>query len=166
MKAPGSTMWPMTSETFRLVSNFAAPAAGAAGFGLQAQSRTASAVMAMIGFKAGFPRDPTSGPPHSSAPDILCNTPAPSVKYGLLGVTGRYKRRSWRAGGGSKVAVEDIRELAQRLRARQALGRSDGLNRLFDYLVETSAAGARPKEFEVAAAVFGRSSAFDGAQDA
>ena len=64
------------------------------------------------------------------------------------------------------MALEDIIELAQRLRARQALGRSDGLNRLFDYLVETSAKGARPKEFEVAAAVFGRSSAFDGAQDA
>jgi len=64
------------------------------------------------------------------------------------------------------VALDDITELAQRLRARQALGRSDGLNRLFDYLVETSAKGARPKEFEVAAAVFGRSSAFDGAQDA
>jgi hypothetical protein len=64
------------------------------------------------------------------------------------------------------VSVEDIAELAQGLRARQALGRSDGLNRLFDYLVQTSAGGARPKEFEVAAAVFGRSSAFDGAQDA
>ena len=64
------------------------------------------------------------------------------------------------------MAFEDITKLAQQLRARQALGRSDGLNRLFDYLVETSAAGARPKEFEVAAAVFGRSSAFDGAQDA
>lgn len=64
------------------------------------------------------------------------------------------------------MASEDIAELAAGLRARQALGRSDGLNRLFDYLVETSTAGARPKEFEVAAAVFGRSSAFDGAQDA
>jgi hypothetical protein len=64
------------------------------------------------------------------------------------------------------VAGEDIAELAAGLRERRALGRSDGLNRLFDYLVETSTAGARPKEFEVAAAVFGRSSAFDGAQDA
>jgi hypothetical protein len=64
------------------------------------------------------------------------------------------------------VAFEDITELARQLRARQALGRSDGLNRLFDYLVETSSGGARPKEFEVAAAVFGRSSSFDGAQDA
>ena len=56
--------------------------------------------------------------------------------------------------------------MAQRLRARQALGRSDGLNRLFDYLAERAAEGARPKEFEVAAAVFGRTSAFDGSQDA
>ena len=61
---------------------------------------------------------------------------------------------------------DDIAELAARLRARQALGRSDGLNRLFDYLAECAVAGSRPKEFEVAAAVFGRSSAFDGAQDA
>jgi hypothetical protein len=64
------------------------------------------------------------------------------------------------------VAGQDIAELAASLRARQALGRSEGLNRLFDYLVETSITGARPKEFEVAAAVFGRNSDFDGAQDA
>jgi hypothetical protein len=62
--------------------------------------------------------------------------------------------------------AHEIAELAQRLRARQALGRSDGLNRLFDYLAERAAEGARPKEFEVAAAVFGRTSAFDGSQDA
>jgi hypothetical protein len=61
---------------------------------------------------------------------------------------------------------DDIAELAARLRARQALGRSDGLNRLFDYLAECAVAGSRPKEFEVAATVFGRSSAFDGSQDA
>jgi hypothetical protein len=63
-------------------------------------------------------------------------------------------------------AGDEIAELAASLRARQALGRSDGLNRLFDYLAACAAAGTRPKEFEVAAAVFGRSSAFDGAQDA
>ncbi|MBS0334410.1 MAG: hypothetical protein JSS35_16705 [Proteobacteria bacterium] len=63
-------------------------------------------------------------------------------------------------------AGDQIAELAARLRARHALGRSDGLNRLFDYLVDCAAAGTRPKEFEVAAAVFGRSSSFDGAQDA
>jgi len=63
-------------------------------------------------------------------------------------------------------AGDQIAELAQRLRGRHALGRSEGLNRLFDYLVATAGSGARPKEFEVAAAVFGRDSSFDGAQDA
>jgi hypothetical protein len=61
---------------------------------------------------------------------------------------------------------EQIATLAARLRARQALGRSDGLNRLFDYLAQCGQAGSRPKEFEVAAAVFGRDSGFDGSQDA
>jgi hypothetical protein len=60
----------------------------------------------------------------------------------------------------------EIATLAQRLRDSRALGRSDALIRLFDYLVEVSASGARPKEFEVAAAVFGRDAGFDGAQDA
>jgi len=63
-------------------------------------------------------------------------------------------------------AGDGIAELAAGLRARQALGRSDGLNRLFDYLVQCAVAGVRPKEFEVAAAVFGRGAAFDGSQDA
>jgi hypothetical protein len=40
------------------------------------------------------------------------------------------------------------------------------LIRLFDYLVEVSARNERPKELEVAAAVFGRDAGFDGAQDA
>ena len=66
----------------------------------------------------------------------------------------------------SPVATDDIEELAASLRARQALGRSAGLNRLFDYLVSVALSETRPKEFEVAAAVFGRSSDFDGAQDA
>ena len=64
------------------------------------------------------------------------------------------------------MAAEEIEEEAARLRARQALGRSEGLNRLFDYLVASAATETRPKEFEVAAAVFGRDSSFDGAQDA
>jgi hypothetical protein len=63
-------------------------------------------------------------------------------------------------------AGEEIAELAARLRARHALGRSPGLNRLFDYLAECAQAGMRPKEFEVAAAVFGRDAGFDGGQDA
>src|SRR5258706_9997424 len=65
-------------------------------------------------------------------------------------------------GGGER----DTAELGAGLRARQARGRSDSLNRLFDYLAQRAAAGARPKEFEVAAAVFGRDSGFDGSQDA
>lgn len=64
------------------------------------------------------------------------------------------------------MAESEIASLAQRLRDAQALGRSDVLNRLFDFLAEASAAGRKPKEFEVAAAVFGRDSGFDGAQDA
>lgn len=64
------------------------------------------------------------------------------------------------------MATDDIEELAASLRARQALGRSAGLNRLFDFLVSVALSETRPKEFEVAAAVFGRSSDFDGAQDA
>jgi hypothetical protein len=63
-------------------------------------------------------------------------------------------------------ATDEIADLAARLRARHALGRSDGLNRLFDYLAACASAGNKPKEFEVAAAVFGRDSAFDGSQDA
>ena len=59
-----------------------------------------------------------------------------------------------------------IGALAAELRRRQALGRSDVLNRLFDYLAQASERGVRPKEFEVAAAVFGRDAGFDGAQDA
>jgi hypothetical protein len=68
--------------------------------------------------------------------------------------------------GGGNGGSDQIAELAARLRARQALGRSEGLNRLFDYLAESAQAGTRPKEFEVAAAVFGRGASFDGAQDA
>jgi len=63
-------------------------------------------------------------------------------------------------------AGDQIAKLAERLRGRHALGRSEGLNRLFDYLVESAGSSARPKEFEVAAAVFGRDASFDGAQDA
>ncbi|MDB5477321.1 MAG: hypothetical protein JWP49_2832, partial [Phenylobacterium sp.] len=64
------------------------------------------------------------------------------------------------------MAADDIASLAEGLRTRGALGRSEALIRLFDYLVEASQRDARPKELEVAAAVFGRGSGFDGAQDA
>ena len=64
------------------------------------------------------------------------------------------------------MSADEISELAEGLRARAALGRSDVLNRLFDYLAGVSCTGQTPKEFEVAAAVFGRDAGFDGAQDA
>src|SRR5258708_5711536 len=67
---------------------------------------------------------------------------------------------------GDEGARDEIAELAVGLRARQALGRSDGLNRLFDYLGASARSGMRPKEFEGAAAVFGRGAAFGGSQDA
>ena len=65
------------------------------------------------------------------------------------------------AASGDMIAAQ-----AERLRARRALGRSDPLNRLFDFLAQSAAAGVRPKELEVAIAVFGRDSRFDGAGDA
>jgi hypothetical protein len=64
------------------------------------------------------------------------------------------------------VGEGQIASLAAHLREAGALGRSEVLNRLFDFLVEASAVGGKPKEFEVAAAVFGRDAGFDGAQDA
>jgi hypothetical protein len=64
------------------------------------------------------------------------------------------------------VPADDIASLADGLRVQGALGRSEALIRLFDYLVVVSTAGGRPKELEVAAAVFGRDTGFDGAQDA
>lgn len=50
--------------------------------------------------------------------------------------------------------------------ARQAFSEADVLGRLFDFLVLSATSQRRPKEFEVAAAVFGRDANFDGAQDA
>jgi hypothetical protein len=60
---------------------------------------------------------------------------------------------------------DDLDALAARLRAADALGRSDTINRLFDFLLTRSREGAAPKEIEVAEAVFGRRVSFDIAQD-
>jgi hypothetical protein len=60
---------------------------------------------------------------------------------------------------------DDLDIQAERLRAADALGRSDTINRLFDFLLERSREGAAPKEIEVAEAVFGRRVSFDIAQD-
>lgn len=59
-----------------------------------------------------------------------------------------------------------LREEAARLRASGALGRSEALTRLFDYLVERSAAEPAPKEVEVAMDVFGRGADFEPGRDA
>jgi len=59
-----------------------------------------------------------------------------------------------------------LTELAARVRASNALGKSIPLARLFDYLVTTSLEDRSPKEAEVAAAVFGREQDFDAMQDA
>lgn len=55
---------------------------------------------------------------------------------------------------------------AQRLRAADALGRSQVLGRLFDFLLQRSMAGAAPKEIEIAQAVFGRSAVGEAGEDA
>jgi hypothetical protein len=51
-----------------------------------------------------------------------------------------------------------LAEIAAHIRASSSLGRSDTLQRLFDYLLERTLAGAPPKEIEVASNVFGRAS--------
>ena len=60
---------------------------------------------------------------------------------------------------------DDLDIQAERLRAADALGRSDTINRLFAFLLVRSREGPPPKEIEVAEAVFGRRVSFDIAQD-
>src|SRR5580698_6271793 len=61
---------------------------------------------------------------------------------------------------------ESLQALADRIRATGALGRSQLIQKLFDFLIECSATGRAPKETEVAIEVFGRDAGFDVAQDA
>jgi hypothetical protein len=61
---------------------------------------------------------------------------------------------------------ESLQALADRLRATGALGRSQLIQKLFDFLIECSATGRAPKETEVAIEVFGKDAGFDVAQDA
>ncbi len=60
----------------------------------------------------------------------------------------------------------DLAVEAERFRASGALGRSDLMVRLFDFLLERSLAGDVPKEVEVAQDVFGKDAGFDAVQDA
>jgi hypothetical protein len=61
---------------------------------------------------------------------------------------------------------ESLQALAARIRATDALGRSQLIHKLFDFLIECSATGRAPKETEVAIEVFGKDMDFDVAQDA
>jgi hypothetical protein len=56
--------------------------------------------------------------------------------------------------------------LADRIRATDALGRSQLIHKLFDFLIDCSTTGRAPKETEVAIEVFGKDVGFDVAQDA
>lgn len=62
--------------------------------------------------------------------------------------------------------TESLQALADRIRATGALGRSQLIQKLFDFLVECSTTGRAPKETEVAIEVFGKGAGFDVAQDA
>lgn len=55
---------------------------------------------------------------------------------------------------------------ADTIRSSNVLGRSGLLSRLFDYLLQQSLAGHRPKELEIAVSVFGKGTSFDVSQDA
>src|SRR5580658_9656322 len=61
---------------------------------------------------------------------------------------------------------ESLQALADRLRATEALGRSQLIQKLFEFLIECSATGRAPKETEVALEVFGKDVGFDVAHDA
>ena len=55
---------------------------------------------------------------------------------------------------------------AERIRASDLFGRSDQLQKLFDYLVECARSGRVPKESVIAVEVFGRGTDFDVSSDA
>lgn len=64
------------------------------------------------------------------------------------------------------TAYAQVEILAGRFRASNALGRSESLRLLFDFLVSRSGDPATPKETEVASAIFGAGADFDASQDA
>src|SRR6202044_3485794 len=61
---------------------------------------------------------------------------------------------------------ESLQALADRIRATGVLGRSQLIQKLFEFLIECSATGRAPKETEVAIEVFRKDVGFDVAQDA
>ena len=62
--------------------------------------------------------------------------------------------------------VDPLYQHAERIRSSDVFGRSDQLQRLFDYLVECSRSSKIPKESVIAVEVFGRGTDFDVSQDA
>lgn len=65
--------------------------------------------------------------------------------------------------------MDDQDELAETIaavRQQKRLGRSGHLNRLFEFLAQSTLSGRSPKETEVAIEVFGRSPQFDPSRDA
>ena len=52
-----------------------------------------------------------------------------------------------------------LTEAAARVRAQSGLGRSDRLDKLFDYILQRTLLGEAPKEIEIAADVFGKTGA-------
>jgi hypothetical protein len=61
---------------------------------------------------------------------------------------------------------EQLRAHADRIRAAQVLGRSELMQRLFDFLVTCSLEGRAPKEIELAIDVFGKDADFEVTRDA
>src|SRR4051812_11622355 len=61
---------------------------------------------------------------------------------------------------------EQLRAHADRIRAAQVLGRSELMQRLFDFLVTCSLDGKAPKEIELAIDVFGKDAHFEVTRDA
>ena len=64
------------------------------------------------------------------------------------------------------ASAEVLRELAEQIRASNALGRSKLTRRLFDFLVDCSLRNVTPREIDIAVDVFGRTEEVDISQDA
>jgi hypothetical protein len=65
-----------------------------------------------------------------------------------------------------RMHPDQLRAHADRIRATQVLGRSELMQRLFDFLVTCSLEGRAPKEIELAIEVFGKDTQFEVTRDA
>src|ERR1700753_4268979 len=128
--------WAISSSTGSSALKFgAAGVAFAAGFcGEQAHSRAAQAAAVKRPLKTRTPRLDVEDAYFAKLGPVRLRTVSGAVTAG-------YSRDH-------RLSADEISELAEGLRGKAALGRSDVLNRLFDYLVGVSAKGTTPKEFE------------------